>query len=162
MDPCYSAQDIVQCLLCNDNIVQNYCEFCHVNLCKACIGDHISDGYNKHKIVTFQQRKSTLIFPSCKKHSKETCRLQCQSCNFFMCAKCYISKEHKDHNVIDLENSYNSKKANIEKDMEEIKNVIFPTYEEMRKTLESQIDSLDGNYEKITSMFGFQTRRGMA
>lgn len=79
-----------------------------------------------------------------------------------MCAKCYISKEHKDHNVIDLENSYNSKKANIEKDMEEIKNVIFPTYEEMRKTLESQIDSLDGNYEKITSMFGFQTRRGMA
>lgn len=69
-----------------------------------------------------------------------------------MCAKCYISKEHKDHNVIDLENSYKSKKVNIDKDMEEIKNVIFPTYEEMRKTLESQIDSLDGNYKKITSM----------
>lgn len=156
MDPRLSAQDVVRCDLCKDNVVQNYCDLCHVNLCKPCIGEHISDEYDKHKIVPFQQRKSTLIFPICKKHSKETCKLQCQSCNIFICAKCSISKEHKDHIFVDLEDSYNSKKAEIEKDTGEIENVISPTYEEIRKALESQIASLDGEYDKITTMISKQ------
>ncbi|XP_052679375.1 uncharacterized protein LOC128160139 [Crassostrea angulata] len=149
MDPDLSFQDVVRCDFCTDNVVQNYCDFCHVKLCKLCIGEHISDEYDKHKIVPFKQRKSTLIFPNCKKHSKETCKLQCMSCNNSICAKCLILKEHKDHNVVDLEDSYNSKKENIKKDTEEIENVISPTYEEIRKSLESQIVSLDGEYGKI-------------
>nr|XP_034307653.1 uncharacterized protein LOC105334086 isoform X1 [Crassostrea gigas] len=156
MDPRLSAQDVVRCDLCKDNVVQNYCDYCHVKLCKLCIGEHISDEYDKHKIVPFQQRKSTLIFPICKKHSKETCKLQCMSCNYSICAKCSILKEHKDHNVVDLEDSYNSKKENIKKDTEEIENVISPTYEEIRKALESQIASLDGEYEKITTIMSKQ------
>eukprot|EP00105_Crassostrea_gigas_P017797 XP_011435714.1 PREDICTED: uncharacterized protein LOC105334086 [Crassostrea gigas] len=156
MDPRLSAQDVVRCDLCKDNVVQNYCDYCHVKLCKLCIGEHISDEYDKHKIVPFQQRKSTLIFPSCKKHSKETCKLQCISCNNSICAKCSILKEHKDHNVVDLEDSYNSKKANITKETEEIENIISPTYEEIRKELESQIASLDGEYEKITTIMSKQ------
>ncbi|XP_011435714.2 B-box type zinc finger protein ncl-1 [Magallana gigas] len=156
MDPRLSAQDVIRCDLCKDNVVQNYCDYCHVKLCKLCIGEHISDEYDKHKIVPFQQRKSTLIFPSCMKHSKETCKLQCMSCNNSICAKCSILKEHKDHNVVDLEDSYNSKKENIKKDTEEIENVISPTYEEIRKALESQIASLDGEYEKITTIMSKQ------
>nr|XP_034307652.1 tripartite motif-containing protein 2-like [Crassostrea gigas] len=152
MDPDLSFQDLVRCDLCEDNVVQNYCDYCYVKLCKLCIGEHISDEYDKHKIVPFQQRKSTLIFPNCKKHSKETCKLQCMSCNYSICAKCSILKEHKDHNVVDLEDSYNSKKENIKKDTEEIENVISPTYEEIRKALESQIASLDGDYEKINTI----------
>ncbi|XP_052679765.1 uncharacterized protein LOC128160475 [Crassostrea angulata] len=156
MDPRLSAQDVVRCDLCKDNVVQNYCDYCHVKLCKPCIGEHISDEYDKHKIVPFQQRKSTLIFPNCKKHSKETCKLQCMSCNNSICAKCSILKEHKDHNVVDLEDSYNSKNENIKKDTAEIENVISPTYEEIRKALESQIASLDGEYEKITTIVSKQ------
>lgn len=156
MDPRLSAQDVVRCDLCKDNVVQKYCDFCHVKLCKLCIGEHISDEYDKHKIVSFQQRKSTLIFPICKKHSKETCKLQCMSCNNSICAKCSILKEHKDHNVVDLEDSYNSKKENIKKDTAEIETVISPTYEEIRKALESQIASLDGQYEKITTILSKQ------
>lgn len=156
MDPRLSAQDVVRCDLCKDNVVQNYCDLCHVKLCKPCIGDHISDEYDKHKIVPFQQRKSTLIFPICKKHSKETCKLQCKSCNIFICAKCSISKEHIDHIFVDLEDSYNLKKAKIEKDTGEIENVISPRYEEIRKALECQIASLDGEYENITTMMSKQ------
>lgn len=156
MDPRLSAQDVVRCDLCKDKVVESYCEYCHVKLCKPCIGEHISDEYDKHKIVPFQERRSALIFPTCRTHSKETCKLQCKSCKIFICAKCSISKEHKDHNVVDLEDSYNSKKAKIEKDTGEMENVISPTYEEIRKTLENEITSLDGEYAKITTMISKQ------
>ena len=65
MDPRYSAQDVARCDLCEIAIAQNYCDFCHVYLCKPCIGEHISDEYDKHKIVPFHQRRSTLIYPKC-------------------------------------------------------------------------------------------------
>lgn len=62
MDPRLSAQDVVRCDLCKDKVVESYCEYCHVKLCKPCIGEHISDEYDKHKIVPFQERRSALIF----------------------------------------------------------------------------------------------------
>uniref|UniRef100_K1QX55 Uncharacterized protein n=1 Tax=Magallana gigas TaxID=29159 RepID=K1QX55_MAGGI len=63
MDPRSSAKDVPRCDLCETDIVQNYCDFCHANLCTPCVGKHISDGYDKHKIVPFQKRGSTLIYP---------------------------------------------------------------------------------------------------
>lgn len=152
MDPRLIAQDVVRCDQCKDNVVESYCDLCHVKLCKPCIGEHISDDNpnpDKHIIVSFQQRKSTLIFPICKTHSTETCKLQCMSCNIFICAKCSIS-EHKDHHIMDLEYIYNSKKANIELETEEFENIISPTYEEIKN--ESQIAGLDGEYEKLTKI----------
>ena len=38
MDPNYSAQDVAWCDVCKTAIAQSYCDFCHVNLCKPCIG----------------------------------------------------------------------------------------------------------------------------
>lgn len=57
MDPENSAQDVTRCDLCETNIVQGYCDFCHFNLCKPCIGEHIHDEYDNHRIVPFQQKK---------------------------------------------------------------------------------------------------------
>lgn len=37
-----------------------------------------------------------------------------------------------------------------------MENVISPTYEEIRKTLENEITSLDGEYAKITTMISKQ------
>ena len=68
MDPKYSAQDVARCDLCKTAIAHNYCDFCHVNLCKPCIGEHISKEYEKHKIVPILQRKSTLIYSKCGTH----------------------------------------------------------------------------------------------
>ena len=55
MDPKYSAQDVARCDLCKTAIAQSYCDFCHVNLCKPCIGEHLTDEYVKHKIVRILQ-----------------------------------------------------------------------------------------------------------
>ncbi|XP_048761525.2 uncharacterized protein LOC125670418 isoform X1 [Ostrea edulis] len=60
MDPRTSAQDMMQCDLCETAVVQMHCDTCLVNLCKACVGNHIStDECKDHKVVTFQFRKST-------------------------------------------------------------------------------------------------------
>nr|XP_011430614.2 uncharacterized protein LOC105329443 isoform X2 [Crassostrea gigas] len=156
MDPRHNAQDVVRCGLCKENIVQSYCDFCHVSLCKPCIGEHISDEYDKHKIVPFKERKSTLMFPTCKSHSKETCKLQCKSCTVLICALCAASETHKGHDFIVLEDIYKTNKTGIEKDAEEIEKVIAPTYEEMRNELIKQIESLNGDYEKITIVISEQ------
>nr|XP_022299235.1 LOW QUALITY PROTEIN: uncharacterized protein LOC111108041 [Crassostrea virginica] len=152
MDPDYSAQDVARCDLCKTAIAQSYCDFCHVNLCKPCIGEHISDDYKKHAIVPIQQRKSTLIYPKCQTHQNEDCKYQCKDCNISICFDCLASKHHnKEHEFVKLEEVYNTKKEHIQSDTEELENQILPAYKEIANELEMQIASLDGEYKKLTT-----------
>ncbi|XP_061175869.1 uncharacterized protein LOC133184806 [Saccostrea echinata] len=151
MDPHLNAQDVVRCDLCETALVQMYCDFCHVNLCKHCIGEHIADEYDKHKIVPFDQRKATLIYPKCATHPSKTCELQCKECDIPVCSSCFTSNQHKGHSFSDLSEIYNSKKNVIAKDTEEVQNIISPSYEEITKDIETQIADLDGEYEKLTA-----------
>ena len=151
MDPDYSAQDVARCDLCEIAIVQSYCDFCHVNLCKPCIGEHISDEYDKHKIVPFEQRRSTLIYPKCQTHPDETCKYQCKDCNIFLCTDCFASKKHnKEHKLLKLNEVYNENKELIKKDKEEIKKQLLPVYEDIASELEKQIANLDVDYKKLS------------
>ncbi|XP_078341922.1 uncharacterized protein LOC144627851 [Crassostrea virginica] len=150
MDPNYSAQDVARCDICKTAIAQNYCDFCHVNLCKPCIGEHISDEYDKHKIVPILQRKSTLIFPKCETHQKKNCEYQCNDCDIFVCSDCATSKQHKGHEYLKLEELFTKSKESIGKDKEELDR-ISPTYGEMAIELEEQIANLDREYEKLTT-----------
>ena len=98
MDPHYSAQDVARCDICKTTIAQSYCDFCHVNLCNPCIGEHISDEYDKHKIVPIHKRKSILIYPKCGTHPNKTCKYQCKDCNISICSDCIVLKQHnKEH-----------------------------------------------------------------
>ncbi|XP_062597951.1 uncharacterized protein LOC134259375 isoform X2 [Saccostrea cucullata] len=151
MDPHHSAQDVIRCDLCETAIVQMYCDFCHVNLCKPCIGEHISDEYDKHKIVPFQQRKSTLVYPKCATHLTKTCEAKCRECDIPVCFSCFTSNKHKEHHFLELSEIYNSKKNDIAKDTEELQNIISPTYEDITNDLETQMANLDGEYEKLTT-----------
>lgn len=144
-----SAQNENRCDVCETTIVHSYCDFCHVNLCKLCIGEHISDGYQRHAIVPFQERKSTLIFPKCATHQHKTCDFKCKDCNVFACSSCVGSKQHKEHDILELVEVFKKQKINIDKDMEEYKNILSPTYEEIVLDLENQIDNFDGGYEKL-------------
>jgi hypothetical protein len=65
MDPRTSAQDMIRCDLCDTAMVQMYCDTCRVNLCKACVGEHmLSDESKKHEIKTFLKfTPSTLNVP---------------------------------------------------------------------------------------------------
>ncbi|XP_048741777.2 E3 ubiquitin-protein ligase Midline-1-like [Ostrea edulis] len=152
MDPRHSAQDVIRCDLCETAIVQRYCDFCHVNLCIACIGKHIADDYDKHKVVPFQNRKSTLVYPKCKTHKTEKCKLHCKECDMFVCSLCTAAAKHKGHTFLILSEIFNKRKLNIRKDSEEIENVISPTYKEMAIDLETQINNLDGEYVKFTTV----------
>lgn len=151
MDLESSAQDVYLCDLCETPIVHSYCDVCHANLCKQCIGEHISNGYEKHKIVSFQDRKSALIYPKCGTHPHKTCELQCRDCNIFICTSCVGSKQHKGHDIWELDDIYKTKKENIKKYAEELKNLISPTYAEMVHDLETQIANLDKGYESLTT-----------
>ncbi|XP_022288736.1 uncharacterized protein LOC111100883 isoform X1 [Crassostrea virginica] len=152
MDPHYDAQDVARCDLCEIAIVQSYCDFCHVNLCKPCIGEHISDDYTKHIIVPFQQRRSTLIYPKCGTHPNENCKYQCEDCNIFLCTDCLASKTHnKEHQLSKLDEIFSKKKDQIQKDKQEIKEQILPVYEDIASELENQISHIDVDYQKFTT-----------
>ncbi|XP_062588389.1 uncharacterized protein LOC134250046 [Saccostrea cucullata] len=82
MDPRTSAQDVMRCDLCETAVVQMHCDTCLVNICKACVGEHISTDESKdHKIVKFQSRKSTPLYPGCATHDKERCEMYCKQCD---------------------------------------------------------------------------------
>nr|XP_022287654.1 uncharacterized protein LOC111100257 isoform X2 [Crassostrea virginica]XP_022287655.1 uncharacterized protein LOC111100257 isoform X2 [Crassostrea virginica] len=150
--PHYDAQDVARCDLCEFAIAQNYCDFCHVYLCKPCIGEHISDEYDKHKIVPFQQRRSTLIYPKCGTHPNENCKYQCEDCNIFLCTDCLASKPHnKKHQLSKLDEKFGKKKDQIKKDKQEIKEQILPVFEDIASELENQISHIDVDYQKFTT-----------
>nr|XP_034307137.1 uncharacterized protein LOC117682814 isoform X2 [Crassostrea gigas]XP_034307138.1 uncharacterized protein LOC117682814 isoform X2 [Crassostrea gigas] len=157
MDPHSSAQDVHRCDLCETAIVHSYCDICHVNLCKPCVVDHISDGYHKHVIVPFNERRSTLIYPKCEMHPHKSCEFQCKDCNnSFVCSSCMASEQHKGHNFVDVTEVYKTMKDDIKKDTKELENQISPTYEEIALDLENQLANLDGGYEKLTTTISKQ------
>eukprot|EP00105_Crassostrea_gigas_P040452 XP_019924600.1 PREDICTED: uncharacterized protein LOC105332552 [Crassostrea gigas] len=152
MDPRTSAQDVHRCDLCETAIAQSYCDFCDVNLCRPCIGEHISDEYETHKIVRFQNRRSTLIYPKCMTHTPKNCELQCKNCdNILVCSSCTASEQHRGHIFVEVLEVYNAKKEVIEKDAEKLQNIISPKYEEIALELDNQIANLDGGYQKLTT-----------
>nr|XP_022296341.1 uncharacterized protein LOC111106104 [Crassostrea virginica]XP_022296343.1 uncharacterized protein LOC111106104 [Crassostrea virginica] len=157
MDPDYIPQDVARCDLCKTAIAQNYCDFCHVSLCKPCIGEHISDEYDKHKIVPILKRKSTLKYPKCETHQNKTCKYQCKDCNISICSDCIASKQHnKEHEFIKLEEVFNTKKTRIQRVTEELKKQFLPAYQDIANELEMQIASLDGEYKKLKTAMSKQ------
>lgn len=156
MDPLNSIQDDIRCDLCDTNIVQSYCDFCCVNLCLRCIGSHISDEYDNHKIVPIQQRRSTVIYPKCTEHHHKTCELKCKQCNMFICTICSASEKHTLHDFIVLEQLYTKKITEIKRDTKQLELYIFPSYEDISDNLKNQIASLDGEYQRLTTIISNQ------
>lgn len=156
MDSNSSILDVIRCDLCDNNTVESYCDFCLANLCKPCIGEHISDGYDKHKIVSFRLRLSTLFYPKCSMHPNKTCELLCKESNKYICTICCASGENKGHEFIVLEDLCKSMKIGIKMDIRELEKNISPTYVYIANDIENQIANLDEEYDKLTNILSNQ------
>ena len=149
MDPEFIPQDLVRCGLCETPIPPMHCDICHINLCNACVVDHLSDKSKEdHIVVTFNKRGSTINYPKCQKHSKIS-ELLCNHCNVPICSSCVSSGDHDQHKKLDNLKEYRNKKELIEKDMRELKNSIYPKYEEAAANIPVQKADVRNHTQKL-------------
>lgn len=162
MDPFQDAQDVIRCHPCDTPVPPMHCEICNLSLCKPCVGEHISDESNEHKVVSFQKRGITPNYPKCSKHFTQ-CELHCEQCDVPICVHCVSSKTHHTHEVAYILKSFESKKELLQSDLQELKNHIHSRYFEIVSSIQAQKGELNENSQKLTtSLQGEQARRNLA
>nr|XP_022309159.1 E3 ubiquitin-protein ligase TRIM71-like [Crassostrea virginica] len=156
MDPQYSAQDIVRCDLCETPVPPMCCDLCHINLCIACVGVHLSDDSREHKVVPFHKRGSTINYPKCQKHPPKICELHCKHCNIPICVSCVSSGDHDQHKKVDILTNLTSKKELIKKDLEELKKLIRPKFQQAASEIPAQKAGVKQHSLKLTAALNKQ------
>nr|XP_022309156.1 E3 ubiquitin-protein ligase TRIM71-like [Crassostrea virginica] len=156
MDPQYSAQDIVRCDLCETPVPPMCCDICHINLCIACVGVHLSDRSKEHKVVPFEERGSTINYPKCQKHPPKICELHCKHCNIPICVSCVSSGDHDHHKKVDILTNLTSKKELIKKDLQELKKLIRPKFQQAASEIPAQKAGVKQHSLKLTAALNKQ------
>ncbi|XP_061193201.1 uncharacterized protein LOC133201405 [Saccostrea echinata] len=152
MDPHTSAQDVMRCDLCETAVVQMHCDTCFVNLCKACVGEHISADLSKpHKIVDFKDRKSTPLYPGCTTHFKERCQMYCKQCVISVCTKCIVSDEHLGHKLSEIGQIIDEKRNSIVQEQTELNEAIYPTYKGIASDVQNRMSQLEKKFEDLSA-----------
>ncbi|XP_062616479.1 tripartite motif-containing protein 2-like [Saccostrea cucullata] len=152
MDPRTSAQDVMRCDLCETAVVQMHCDTCLVNLCKACVGEHmVSDQSKKHEVVQFKLRKSTLLFPGCKTHDKQQCTMYCNQCDIPVCDTCLASDQHLGHKLLKILQVLDEKKEKIIKKKNELNDTIHPTYQDIASDVQNRMSQFEKEYGDLST-----------
>ncbi|XP_062569905.1 E3 ubiquitin-protein ligase TRIM45-like [Saccostrea cucullata] len=153
MDPRTSTQDVMRCDLCETAVVQMHCDTCLVNLCKACVGEHISTGESKdHKVVKFQDRNSTHIYPTCTTHDKKQCEMYCTQCDIPVCISCVALNQHLGHELSKILQVLNEKKGMIIKQRNELNETIYPTYQDIASDVQNRKSQLEKEYGDLSTV----------
>ncbi|XP_052692500.1 uncharacterized protein LOC128170770 [Crassostrea angulata] len=143
------ANSPIHCDLCNEPNPPLHCEECQCNVCLACVGKHLSDLSKDHKVVPYQKQGSIPKYIKCQSHASERCELHCQRCDLPVCNTCLLSNAHKGHTLTELMEVIRSKKEVIEKDFEEIQQIIYPKYEEILVQLKTDQLNVDSYFEDL-------------
>ncbi|XP_052681607.1 tripartite motif-containing protein 3-like [Crassostrea angulata] len=148
MDPHRSAQDVLRCDLCETSVPPMYCDICHIHLCKACVGEHLSEFTKEHKIVPFEKRRSTA---KCPNHSSKICELYCEQCDIPICVQCTSSTEHQGHTFVYVVKIREKQRSLLQKDLQELEKLIFPKYQEIASNIPVQKVNFNKTSQKIAS-----------
>ncbi|XP_062581589.1 uncharacterized protein LOC134243346 [Saccostrea cucullata] len=153
MDPLDRATVLLPCDLCQKAALQSHCELCLINLCKACVGEHLSDSSIRHNVVPYKHRTSSpnVNYPYCPSHTQKGCELYCEKCDIPVCSICISSNEHHGHKLTDILQKPSFIKEILYKDLKELERRIQPTYEEIASDIKSEKEKLEKHYEKLTT-----------
>lgn len=146
------AQEAVQCDLCNTPHPPLHCVECQVNVCKTCVGDHLTDLLIDHKVVPFQNRGTVSRYLQCQSHTKKRCELHCNSCDIPVCNTCLLSNSHKGHILLESLEVIRSKKEVIKKDFEAIQNFKCQKYEDIVNEYKNEKSKVETCYTNLSSM----------
>lgn len=159
MDRRTTAQDVYRCELCDENMVDMLCVVCPRKLCKSCVGNHLDDDPNKHKLVKFQDRNTTLVLPTCPTHSSERCKNYCQECDNAVCPSCIPSDSHKKHTFLKISEVFEKRKENINSDTKELDEIVFPSYTTIVQKEESDAAKLEEDYKSLKQSIENQRKK---
>lgn len=151
MDPHHRAQDVLRCTLCETSVPPLFCETCTINLCEACVGEHLLDESKEHIVMPIKQRGFTSSYPTCLHHSMKICELHCEHCDIPVCVLCISSQKHQFHDVTDIKNTLERKKIFLKIDLEELEKYIYPKYQEIASSISEQKANLGENYRQLSA-----------
>nr|XP_022292426.1 uncharacterized protein LOC111103437 [Crassostrea virginica] len=149
MDPETSCQDIQRCQVCKLQIADFFCAYCEAKLCKRCVGAHLAEDPEKHRIVKLLDKYTTLVLPICATHSQERCKNYCQQCDLAVCTSCVSSKSHERHKFLTIVDIFKRKKEIIKNDSAELEQEIFPSYEEIIKQVKFNGKRVQEKFEEV-------------
>ncbi|XP_048767503.2 E3 ubiquitin-protein ligase TRIM36-like [Ostrea edulis] len=161
-DPLVRAQDVKRCQLCpgkdRKSAAETVCNTCHVNLCKDCVGHHMTSNPTiRHDVVTFKFKILEIIPPQCKLHQNKKCEMFCEQCDSPICLKCLASGSHENHDVSQISEIHISRKQLIEKDTKELESNIAPVFESILSAIEEMLSNVlqkHGGRQHAISEFG--------
>ncbi|XP_061179578.1 E3 ubiquitin-protein ligase TRIM36-like [Saccostrea echinata] len=151
MDLLDRAQVLLLCDLCKENALQSHCELCQINLCKDCVGEHLSVSSKRHNVVPYKQTIFAPDNPICLNHTQKYCELYCERCYIPVCSTCIASGEHKGHDLSDNLHKLSFKTKYLENDLRELEKRIYPIYEEIELNLDFEKSNVEKHYEKLTT-----------
>nr|XP_019927270.2 tripartite motif-containing protein 3 [Crassostrea gigas] len=147
MDPVRNwAQDVLRCHLCETPVPPLYCDICKKHVCKACVGEHFSDESTEHKVMPFKSLGSAT---TCQKHSSKICELYCEQCNIPICLQCISCGEHEQHKKVNILENFETKKAVLKRDLQELEESIDLKYREIAINISDQKTDLNKNSRKL-------------
>ena len=119
---------------------QFYCNACHRSLCEPCRDQHQKIPNTKtHEIVLYRHRKHQLSMEICQDHPTRNQELLCREGSIPICSKCLTMKEHKGHDIEDLEEIYADKYAVWQGEFSKIQKYFLPTTNSLKSDIEENL-----------------------